>query len=75
VMTTVSDRGLGISAIARDNLFRPFFTTKANGTGLGLASSRAIVEAHEGTIGCEDTAGGGATFWFHLPAAAPEAST
>jgi C4-dicarboxylate-specific signal transduction histidine kinase len=75
VMTTVSDRGLGISAIARDNLFRPFFTTKANGTGLGLASSRAIVEAHEGTIGCEDTAGGGATFWFHLPAAAPETST
>jgi C4-dicarboxylate-specific signal transduction histidine kinase len=70
VATTISDRGVGISAIGRDNLFRPFFTTKANGTGLGLASSRAIVEAHEGQIGCDDT-GAGAAFWFRLPAAAP----
>lgn len=69
VVTSVSDRGVGISAAARDNLFRPFFTTKADGTGLGLASSRAIVEAHEGTIGCDDAIGGGACFWFRLPAA------
>ena len=73
VLASVSDNGIGIAAADRDNLFRPFFTTKANGTGLGLASSRAIVEAHEGTIGCEERAGGGARFWFRLPVAAREA--
>jgi C4-dicarboxylate-specific signal transduction histidine kinase len=70
VLATVSDNGIGIAAADRDNLFRPFFTTKATGTGLGLASSRAIVEAHEGTIGFEDAPGGGARFWFRLPVAA-----
>ena len=70
VTTSVSDDGLGIGEAARDNLFRPFFTTKANGTGLGLASSRAIIESHGGTIGFEDIASGGARFWFRLPAAA-----
>jgi len=68
VVTSVSDTGVGISPEARTQLFRPFFTTKPNGTGLGLASSRAIVEAHEGTIGFEDAAGGGTRFWFRLPA-------
>ncbi|PZN33608.1 MAG: hypothetical protein DIU71_04675 [Proteobacteria bacterium] len=69
VLTAVVDRGMGVPPEARDQLFRPFFTTKRHGTGLGLASSRAIVEAHEGTIGFEDAAGGGARFWFRLPAA------
>lgn len=68
VLTTVSDHGTGVSADIRDQLFRPFFTTKQNGTGLGLASSRAIVEAHEGTIGFDSAEGGGARFWFRLPA-------
>ena len=68
VLIGVVDRDAGIAAAARDQLFRPFFTTKANGTGLGLASSRAIVEAHEGTIGFEDVNGGGARFWFRVPA-------
>lgn len=68
VVTSVSDNGSGIPAGARDQLFRPFFTSKPNGTGLGLASSRAIVEAHEGTIGFEDAVGAGARFWFRLPA-------
>jgi C4-dicarboxylate-specific signal transduction histidine kinase len=69
VITAVTDHGCGIAAAAGDRLFRPFFTTKENGTGLGLASSRAIVEAHEGTIGFDEVAGGGARFWFRLPAA------
>jgi C4-dicarboxylate-specific signal transduction histidine kinase len=72
VLASVSDNGVGIAVADRDNLFRPFFTTKASGTGLGLASSRAIVEAHEGTIGFDDVAGGGARFWFRLPVAAQE---
>jgi C4-dicarboxylate-specific signal transduction histidine kinase len=69
VSTAVIDNGVGLSSEARAQLFRPFFTTKDHGTGLGLASSRAIVEAHEGTIGCDDAADGGARFWFRLPAA------
>jgi two-component system sensor kinase FixL len=68
VTTAVSDSGAGVPAEIRDRLFHPFFTTKARGTGLGLASSRAIVEAHEGAIGLEDGAANGARFWFRLPA-------
>jgi signal transduction histidine kinase len=69
VTTAVIDNGVGLSTEARAQLFRPFFTTKDQGTGLGLASSRAIVEAHEGAIGCDDVEGGGCRFWFRLPAA------
>lgn len=69
VTTAVIDNGVGLTTEARAQLFRPFFTTKDQGTGLGLASSRAIVEAHEGAIGCDDVDGGGARFWFRLPAA------
>jgi C4-dicarboxylate-specific signal transduction histidine kinase len=70
VFVAVEDRGLGISAEAREQLFRPFFTTKANGTGLGLASSRAIAESHEGSLEIEDVAGGGTRFCLRLPASA-----
>lgn len=66
--TSVIDQGIGIGAADRQQLFRPFFTTKAKGTGLGLASSRAIVEAHEGDIGFESSKEGGTRFWFRLPA-------
>ena len=72
------DRYAAIASITNDGpaipdeiarrLFQPFFTTKQNGTGLGLASSRAIVEDHEGTIGFEKV-DGGTRFWFRLPAA------
>src|SRR5271166_6247286 len=53
VETSVIDSGQGISPEVQNQLFRPFFTTKAQGTGLGLASSRAIIEAHEGKIAFE----------------------
>jgi len=69
VVTSISDSGPGVPAEIQAQLFRPFFTTKARGTGLGLASSRAIVEAHEGTIGFEVNPWGGSRFWFRLPAA------
>lgn len=68
VVTSVIDWGLGLSPLVRDNLFRPFFTTKRHGTGLGLASSRAIIEAHEGSIGCDSAEDGRTRFWFRLPA-------
>lgn len=68
VETSVTDRGVGIPEQHKPQIFRPFFTTKDEGTGLGLASSRAIIESHEGTIGFEDAEGGGTRFWFRLPA-------
>ncbi len=65
----VIDSGPGIAEEQKAQIFHPFFTTKPEGTGLGLASARAIVEAHEGTIGFENIKDGGARFWFRLPAA------
>ena len=72
VEVAVSDRGTGVAAEHRDQIFRPFFTTKPGGTGLGLASSRATIEAHEGSIGFDDVEGGGARFHFRLPIAERE---
>jgi C4-dicarboxylate-specific signal transduction histidine kinase len=69
VQIAVTDRGAGIPEEARAQLFHPFFTTKPHGTGLGLASSRAIAEAHQGSIGFENVPGGGARFSLRLPAA------
>lgn len=69
VETGVTDAGSGVSADLQSQLFRPFFTTKANGTGLGLASSRGIIESHEGTIGFHSLPAGGSRFWFRLPIA------
>jgi signal transduction histidine kinase len=63
----VSDSGCGISEQQRAQIFHPFFTTKKTGTGLGLASARAIVEAHGGSIGFESQEHHGARFWFRLP--------
>jgi two-component system sensor kinase FixL len=75
VETSVLDRGPGIPGGSEARLFRPFYTTKPRGTGLGLASSRAILEAHGGSIGFENQAHGGCRFWFRVPvAAAPEDS-
>ena len=67
VEVSVIDSGTGISPDAAKEIFHPFFTTKPRGTGLGLASSRAIIEAHEGTIGFERATEGGTRFWFRLP--------
>jgi two-component system sensor kinase FixL len=69
VRVSIRDRGIGVPDSVKEQLFHPFFTTKEHGTGLGLASSRAIVEAHEGSIGFENEAEGGACFWLRLPAA------
>ncbi len=69
VETSVTDSGPGIPSEIHDRLFHPFFTTKPQGTGLGLAASRAIIESHEGTIGFEHNQSGGSRFWFRLPVA------
>ena len=67
IETSVTDSGAGIARDVMEKIFRPFFTTKAGGTGLGLASSRASIEAHEGTIGFENAVPRGSRFWFRLP--------
>lgn len=67
VETGISDSGAGVPAEVQPHLFRPFFTTKVQGTGLGLASSRAIIESHDGTIGFDNLPAGGSRFWFRLP--------
>lgn len=63
----VSDTGLGIAPEDRAKLFEPFYTTKTQGTGLGLAVSYSIVEAHRGQIQVESIVGSGSTFTVHLP--------
>jgi signal transduction histidine kinase len=64
----VADRGTGIDDATMAELFNPFFTTKPGGTGLGLSISRSIVRAHGGKLWCEPNPGGGARFFFTLPA-------
>jgi two-component system sensor kinase FixL len=71
VETSVLDTGAGIPEELVDKVFRPFHTTKAGGMGLGLVSSRAIIDAHGGTIGFERGTPAGSRFWFRLPIAAP----
>ena len=80
VRVTVRDEGLGIPTEQHDRIFTKFFrgdagATGITGTGLGLAVSREIVEAHGGRIGFDSDAGSGSTFWLELPAAAKDSST
>jgi len=64
----VADRGPGIPAEAMDKLFEPFWSTKAEGMGIGLAICRSIVAAHHGTLDVENASDGGAVFCVLLPA-------
>lgn len=63
----VEDNGPGIDPELKKNIFEPFFSTKEKGTGLGLASVYAVVEAHHGTINVERGVMGGARFELTLP--------
>jgi two-component system, NtrC family, nitrogen regulation sensor histidine kinase NtrY len=66
---TIVDHGAGIPEDLRQQVFEPYFTTKRDGTGLGLALVRQTIEAHNGTITVRETPGGGATFSIVLSAA------
>jgi signal transduction histidine kinase len=74
----VSDTGRGISPQNLPNIFRPFYTTKGNGTGLGLSLAHRIVEDHHGRIEVSSTLGKGSKFTvllpFHMPTAHNTAS-
>jgi signal transduction histidine kinase len=78
VRMTVRDEGRGIAPDQQERIFTKFFrgdagATGITGTGLGLAVSREIVEAHGGRIGFDSASGAGSTFWVELPGAPPEA--
>lgn len=67
VIITVADEGKGIPPEILPNIFRPFFTTKGHGTGLGLSLARRIVESHGGTISARSEVGKGTQFTIQLP--------
>ncbi|TAA07531.1 hybrid sensor histidine kinase/response regulator [Pseudoxanthomonas winnipegensis] len=77
VCIRVADEGIGMDAKTRSQLFTPFFTTKSEGTGLGLMSCLRIVEQYQGRIEVDSTPGVGTTFAVVLPVtggAAPQSS-
>ncbi|MCD9029453.1 two-component sensor histidine kinase [Luteimonas sp. BDR2-5] len=63
----VCDRGPGLSQAQSEQLFSPFYTTKTDGLGIGLAICRSIIEYHEGRLFFEARDGGGSVFGFTLP--------
>jgi signal transduction histidine kinase len=76
VQLGVRDTGPGITAQALPHVFDRFFTTRAReqGTGLGLAMVKAVVEAHGGSVSVTSTPGQGATFCVRIPRVTPETS-
>jgi PAS domain S-box-containing protein len=61
---SIEDRGSGLADDATTRIFEPFYTTKPNGAGMGLAICRSIVEMHDGRLWAENRPGGGAVFHF-----------
>ncbi|MFH2056944.1 MAG: PAS domain S-box protein, partial [bacterium] len=72
VLMTITDEGIGIPEENLSRIFDPYFTTKAKGSGLGLASTYSIIKKHGGYITVESTLGKGTTFYVYLPAVATE---
>ena len=72
VLVSVQDSGMGLSPEQIDRLFDAFYSTKADGMGMGLSISRSIAEAHGGRLWAESNGGHGATFRFTLPTAEGE---
>ncbi len=64
----IRDQGTGIAPEFLERIFDPYFTTKSEGNGLGLASSYSIIRNHRGVISVESEPGAGSTFTIHLPA-------
>jgi signal transduction histidine kinase len=67
VLISVSDTGVGLPAGKADQIFAAFFTTKPQGTGMGLAICRSIIESHSGRLWATANTGRGATLYFTLP--------
>ena len=71
VCLSIMDEGPGVDRADRESIFEPYISTKQEGTGLGLAMVRTIIEEHGGTITVSDSPTGGARFDIELPT--PEA--
>jgi signal transduction histidine kinase len=72
VRMAIADTGVGIPPDAREEIFRPFYTTRTRGTGLGLAVARGLVTAMGGSLSVESEVGRGTTFTVELPASLEE---
>ena len=72
VFLEVTDTGTGIEAATRDRIFDPFFSTKATGRGLGLATTMGIVRGHNGAIELSAEVGAGTTIRLFFPVSEPE---
>jgi signal transduction histidine kinase len=66
LLVSVSDTGVGLPE-QKDQIFKPFFTTKSHGTGMGLSISRSILESHGGRLWASNGSPRGATFHMSLP--------
>lgn len=64
---SISDTGNGVPADQIKKVFKPFFTTKRTGTGIGLALAKRIISRHNGSIRLESTEGRGTTVYIHIP--------
>ncbi len=67
LMVSVSDTGVGLPAQQAGQIFNAFFTTKLQGTGMGLSICRSIVESHSGRLWATDNTPRGASFYLSLP--------
>jgi PAS domain S-box-containing protein len=67
LLVSVSDTGAGLASEQADEIFRAFYTTKPEGTGMGLTISRSIIESHGGRLWATANSGTGTTFHFTLP--------
>lgn len=75
VRVAVEDTGPGVPPADRERVFAAFYTTKPEGTGLGLAVARDIVAAHGGSLSLDDSYGGGCRFLLEIPRIEPTGST
>jgi signal transduction histidine kinase len=71
VVAEVHDQGGGIPQDAHDKIFELYFTTKKDGSGIGLAQTYQILQWHYGSVDFESADGTGTTFRFHIPMAGP----
>ena len=67
ILISVSDSGIGLPAHEAERIYEAFFTTKPQGTGMGLSISRRIIESHGGRLWASNNTGRGTTFQFSLP--------
>jgi signal transduction histidine kinase len=75
ILVSVTDTGMGLPQVHGEEIFNPFFTSKSQGTGMGLPISRSIIESHGGRLWASANAERGATFHFTIPTEVRASST